>query len=474
MSRHVRPLTLILTLLCATQFMLVLDVAVVNVALPSIQRDLAIRAGDLQWVSTAYTLTFGGLLVLAGRAGDLLGKRRVFVGGLALFTLASALCGAAQADWELFVSRGLQGVGAAAVSSAALALLIASFQEGAGRARAIGIFSAVASLGAAAGQLLGGVLTDLVDWRAIFLVNLPIGVAALVLAPRLVAAPPPAGRPRLDWAGAATLTAGLVVLILGLTGTEAGVIDARALVLAGVAVLLLALFAVIERRHPEPLVRFGLFRIRPVAVGNTAMALSAGAVTAALFFATLYLQLVLGYSPLAVAAAFVPITLVIALLSPRAGALAIRLGIRRLLLTGTALATTGALALAAIPEHGSYVVNVLPGLLLLGLGMAAFFAPAMVAATSGVAESDQGLASGAIGTSQQLGGAIGLAIASTVSTAVAEASRSGGDAGLVAGYRAGLLVVAALLVLAAVASAFAPGAEAPEEREAQAACEAVA
>ena len=455
------PLTLILTLLCAAQFMLILDVAIVNVALPSIQRELAILPPDLQWVGTAYTVTFGGLLVLFGRAGDLLGKRRLFTAGLLVFTLASALCGGAQAGLQLFVARGLQGVGAAAVSSAALALLTSTFPDGAGRARAIGIFGAVASVGAIAGQLLGGVLTDLIDWRAIFLVNIPIGVAGLVLAPRILAETGLAEQDGVDAAGAISLTAGLVVLIVGLTRLGSGAIDATAWVLLGAAALLLAAFGAIERRHPQPLVDFTLFRNRGPAVGNAAMALSAGAVTGVMFFATLYLQLVLGYSALAVALAFAAVTLVIVLLSPRAATLAARIGARRLLLSGSALAAAGALSLATIPVDGNYAVNVLPGMLLVGVGMAAFFAPAMLAATSHVPAVQQGPASGTIGTSQQLGGAIGLAAAAAIGAAATEASRAGADAAAVAGYRAGFLAVAGLLALAALVSAFAPGAPAP-------------
>jgi len=441
-----------LAVLCAAQFMLVLDVVVVNVALPSIQSDLAIPDARLSLTAIAYTLTFGSLLVVFGRAGDLVGRRRLFLGGLGVFTVASLATGLAPGPWVLFASRAAQGVGAAMVSPSALALLTTGFPEGARRNRALGLWGAVGAGGAIAGQLLSGLITDVVGWRGIFLVNVPVGIAVVLAARATVeesreSAEPGTSRPRLDVGGAVLLTAGLALTILALTRVAERVgLTAGAAALAIGAAALLALFAHRERRHPEPLVRFSLFRLPGVRVGILTLVLNAGALGGAMFFTTLYLQRVLHYSPLAVGFAFAPITLLILLVAPRAGALTSRFGVRRLLTVGLAVLALGMVVLARVPEGGSYAVDVLPGLLLLAVGSGLAYAPTFVAGTSGVAATEQGVASGLLNSAQELGAAVGLAVLTTVA-ATAGGSGAGGSA---AGYRAGYLVAAVMMAVAAL------------------------
>jgi len=439
----------ILALLCLAQFMLILDIVVVNVALPSIKAGLGIPESRLQLTSIAYTLTFGSLLIVAGRAGDLIGRKRLLLAGLVIFTVASLLTGIAQEGWQLFASRALQGVGAAMVSPTALAVLTSTFAEGRERNWALGLWSAVASSGAIAGQLLGGLLTELAGWRWIFLINVPIGVVVTVVAARLIPESRLAGRTRLDLLGAVILAAALATLTLALSRVAEHGVDARFAAALTVAALLLAGFITWERRHPAPLVRFGLLGQRGVWTGNVALALNAGALGAALYFTTLYLQQVLDYTPLVVGVAFAPVTLVVLLVSPQAARLSSRYGARNLLLTGTTLLGVGLLYLAAVPATGNYIVNVLPGLLLCALGSGLSYVPTFIAGTSGVAEEDQGLASGLLSTSQEIGTAIGLALLASLSVMVARSSDLSGVADtLTAGYRAGFLGGAALMGVA--------------------------
>jgi EmrB/QacA subfamily drug resistance transporter len=471
MTRSVRPLhrwrpdavTSVLAILCAAQLMLIVDVVIVNVALPSIRDSLDVPDARLQLTGIAYTLTFGSLLIVAARAGDRFGRRRLLVGGMALFTVASVLTGAAQSPWQLFAGRALQGLGAALVSPNALALLTAIVPEGARRNRALGAWAAVGSAGAIAGQLAGGLLTDLVGWRWVFLVNVPVGVATVVAAVRRL----PESRPEadlaegdpgagLDLGGAVTLVGGLGALTLGLSRVAEGTYDGVLVAWAVAAAVLLTAFATVERRHPAPLVRFSLLRRRTVRSGNVALALNAGALGGALYFTSLYLQVVLGYSPLAVGAAFAPVTLVVLVVSPYAGRLVGRTGARPLLMAGLTLLALGMVLLARVSTGGSYVADVLPGLALLALGSGISYAPTFVAGTTGVGERDQGLASGLLGTAQELGAAIGLAILAAVATA-ATTGGSGDLGGLTGGYRAGYLAGAALTVVAVlVASRLSP------------------
>lgn len=465
--------SLVLAVLCAAQLMLIVDVVIVNVALPSIRASLDVPDAQLQLTGIAYTLTFGSLLIVAARAGDRVGRRRLLVGGLVIFIVASVLTGSAHTTAQLFAGRALQGLGAALVSPNALALLTAAIPEGARRNRALGAWAAVGSGGAIAGQLAGGLLTDVVGWRAVFLVNLPVGVATVVAALRWLPESRPEatadgaeahqvgetagagrtrpGRERIDLGGAITLAAGLGALTYGLSRVAEGSYDGLLAGVALAAAALLGLFVGLERRHPSPLVRFSVLARRTVRTGNLALALNAGALGGALFFTSLYLQVVLGYSPLAVGVAFAPITAVVLVVSPYAGRLVGRTGARPLLMAGLTLLGLGMVVLARVPTDGSYLVDVLPGLALLAVGSGISYAPTFVAGTWGTGEHDQGLASGLLGTAQELGAAIGLAVLAAAATAAAGAPGDTGDAGaLTNGYRAGYLAGAALMVVAVV------------------------
>lgn len=415
--------------LCAAQVMLIVDVVVLTVALPTIQAALGIPTDQLHLAGIAYTLTFGSLLIVAGRAGDLYGRRRVFRIGLLVFTIASALAALSQEGWHLFAARVLQGAGAAMVSPTALALVTSLFQ-GDQRNRALGIWASAGSVGAVLGQVLGGVLTDLFGWQSIFLINLPIGIAGLALAGRLPD-DRTTDRPSLDVAGALLLAVGVAAFSIGLIGAPLSLL---------IAAVVLAAFWWHERRRPEPLVRFGLLRMQAVQAGNGVLAVLAGTTAAALFFATLYLQDVTGYSALQVGLAFAPITVVVLVVSPYAGRLAGRFGARPLMAVGTATTTAGLLLLAFVSPDGSYFTDVLPGLTLVALGNGLAFAPTMIAATA-VDAADSGLASGLLNTAQELGSATGLATLAAIAAVAAQPT---------VGYRAGYLAAAALVLLATV------------------------
>lgn len=461
----------VLALLCAAQFMLIVDVVVVNVALPSIRADLGVADSRLQLVAVGYTLTFGSLLIAFGRAGDLFGRRRLFLGGLLVFTTASLTTGLAASEWQLVASRAAQGVGAAMVSPTALALLMAAFAEGQARNRALGYWGAVGSGGAIAGQLLGGVLTEVLGWRSIFLINVPIGVVTFAAAARHLNESRTEDRIEIDGRGACLLVVGLGAAILSLTQIGHGGDLGLVLVLGTAAAVLLAVFVGIERRHPAPLVDGSLLRSGHVVSANVLLAINAGMLGGTLFFTTLYLQVVLGYSPLAVGAAFAPITVLILLLSPRVGALVSTLGVRRLLTTGFALSVLGMVLLARLPDDGSYLTDVLPALTLLAVGSALAYAPTFVAGTNGVPADKQGVASGLLNAAQELGAAVGVTALATVA-ATATAHSNAQD--LVGGYRVGLLVAAAVTALAITAVRRLPGPNAEIPRTAASESAAVA
>lgn len=440
-----------LFLLCMAQFMLILDVSVVNVALPSVQEDLGFSAGDLQLVVTAYALFFGGLLLLGGRATDLFGRRRVFVWGLGAFTFASLLCGLAPSAWVLVVARALQGAGAALVAPAGLSLLTAIFPEGGERNRALGFWSAVAAGGGAAGLILGGVLTEFAGWRWVFLVNAPVGVAVVAASLRAL----PEGRPasrggRLDIPGAATATLGLMALVYGLgRGEREGFSDGATLALLAAAAVSLAAFVLVELRSRDPLVPFGIFRSRTVAGANLATLLFSGVVIGANYFPALYLQQVLSFSPLQTGLAFLPITAGAALTSVLAARFVRGIGVRRLLLAGMLSLAAGSLLLRSISPDGDYLTAVLPGFLLVAAGMGVGFTVGTLAATSGVDPQRQGAASGILTSSQQLGGAIGLAVLATVAAATGDGSAAPPSEALVSGFRAAFLAMGVFGLLAA-------------------------
>jgi len=450
---------LALVIVCLGDLMIVLDVTIVGVALPSIRAELGFSESSLAWVANAYLLTFGGFLLLAGRLGDLFGHRRLFLVGITLFTLASLGCGLATSQAALVGSRAVQGLGGAIVSAVALSLITTLFTEPADRAKAMGVFGFVSAGGGTIGVLLGGILTDALSWHWIFLVNVPIGIAVLVLARTVLRGGrvTPASR-RVDVAGAATVTTSLMVAVYAIVnGNEAGWASARTLGLLAIAGALLAAFVVIEARTPVPLVLLGLFRLRNVSTANAAGVLWAAAMFAWFFLSALYLQLVLGYSPLQVGLAFLPANLIMALLSLGLSAkLVMRFGIRAPLAAGLLLAAAGLALFARAPVDGAFVVDVLPSMILLGLGAGMALNPLLLAAMSDVEASDAGLASGVVNTSFMMGGALGLAVLASLAASRSGSLLASGEDQLTAlagGYHIAFLVGALFAVGAAVLSA---------------------
>ncbi|MCE9658793.1 MAG: DHA2 family efflux MFS transporter permease subunit [Burkholderiales bacterium] len=434
--------------------MAVLDVTIVNVALPSIRADLGFSEATLVWVVNAYVLTCGGFLLLGGRLGDLYGQRRLFMLGIALFSLASLACGMASAQLPLVIARAVQGIGGAIVEAVALALLMNLFTEPAERARAMGVYGFVCASGGSIGVLLGGVLTDAYDWHWIFLVNLPIGLAVLGLSLALLpGAGPAARRPKLDIGGAVTVTAALMLAVYAVVGgNENGWTSPRTLLLLGAAAALFAIFIAIEAAVEQPLMPLRFFRLKTLAVSNAIGILWSAAMFAWFFLSALYMQRVLGYTPMQVGLAFLPGNLIMAVCSLGISARVVnRYGIRRPLAGGLACAAFGLMLFARAPVEGGFVVDVLPGMLLLGLGAGIAFNPLLLAAMSGVDESEAGLASGIVNTSFMMGGALGLAV--LASLAAAHAGPAGGGADIAAANGGYQLAFAAGAVFALVAAA---------------------
>jgi EmrB/QacA subfamily drug resistance transporter len=407
---------LILVIACLAQFMVVLDNTIVNVALPSVQRGLHFSLSNLQWVVNGYTLIFGGFLMLGGRAADLLGRRRLFIAGITLFAGASLLNGFAQTSGMLILGRGLQGLGGALVSPAALSIIMTTFQDRGERTRALGIWSAIAAGGAAFGLLLGGVLTDLVSWRWCFFVNVPVGIGTVFLALRFIPeSVADLGHRRFDALGAFSVTAGLLTLVFGIVKAESwGWGAGRTIAILAAGVALLVAFVAIEARSKAPLVKLSIFRVRSLATGNSVMLLVASALFGMFFFASLYVQDVLHYSPLKAGFAFLPVSLGIMVGAGIGQNLIKRLGVRNVAVGGITMATVGMVLLAQVPVRGTYLGNLLPGLLLLSIGMGLTFVPITLLGTSGVSNDDSGLASGLFNSAQQVGGSLGLAILSTL------------------------------------------------------------
>ncbi|TML27543.1 MAG: DHA2 family efflux MFS transporter permease subunit [Actinobacteria bacterium] len=457
---------LALYVLCLADLMIVLDSTIVNVALPSIRTDLGFSEASLAWVVNAYLLTFGGFLLLAGRLGDLFGQKRVFLFGIAEFTIASLLCGLSNSQTFLIVARAIQGLGAAVVSAIALSLIMILFTEPAERAKAMGMIGFVLSGGGAAGVLLGGTLTDLLSWHWIFLVNVPVGIAAVLLCRLLL--PPDAAikRGSLDVAGAITITASLMLAVYAIVnGNQKGWTSGQTLGMLGAAVVLLAAFIFIETRAATPLMPLGIWKIRNVASANITGALLAAAMFAWFFLSALYLQRVLGYSALEVGFAFLPGTILWGasslLLSDK---LVLRFGIKPPLIGGLALYLLALLLFARAPVDGNYFVDVLPGMLVLGIGGGITFNPILLAAMSGVQPSEAGLASGVVNTSFMFGGALGLAVlASAAASRTDSLSSSGHDplAALNGGYHLAFMIGAAFAVAAIVVAAALIRAEMP-------------
>jgi EmrB/QacA subfamily drug resistance transporter len=444
-----------LLVLCLGTLMIVLDTTIVNVALPSIRTDLGFSQTSLAWVVNAYLLTFGGLLLLGGRLGDLYGHRRLFLAGISLFTLSSLVCGLSTSQDMLVAARAVQGIGGAVASAVSLSLTMTLFTEPAERAKAMGIFGFVASGGGSIGVLLGGVLTGSLNWHWIFLVNLPIGVVVVVLALRLLPAAHAAVASRtLDVGGAVSVTAALMTAVYAIVnGNQNGWTSAETLGLLAVAVVLLATFTLIEWRVASPLMPLGLLRLRNVAFANLAGVLWAAAMFAWFFLSALYLQLVLDYSPLQVGLAFLPGNLVMGALSIGVSArLVIRFGIKPPLAAGLLVAALGLVLFARAPVGGNYVVDVLPAMILLGVGAGIAFNPILLAAMSDVAPEEAGLASGFVNTAFMMGGALGLAVLASIAASRTDSLTSSGDghlAALTGGYHAAFVAGAVCAAAAA-------------------------
>jgi EmrB/QacA subfamily drug resistance transporter len=447
---------LALLVLCLGDLMIVLDVTIVGVALPSIREDLGFSEESLAWVVNAYLITFGGFLLLGGRLGDIFGHRRLFLLGIVLFTLASLACGLADSQGMLVGARAVQGIGGAVVSAVALSLMMTLFTEPGERAKAMGVFGFVASGGGSIGVLLGGVITDALDWHWIFLVNVPVGVLVVVLTFALIpGARVPTAAVRLDVAGAVAVTGALMLAVYAIVnGNEVGWLTIRTLGLLGLAGVLLLTFLVVESRVVSPLVPLRLFRLRNIAVSNVVGVLWAGAMFAWFFLSALYLQLVLGYSPMEVGLAFLPGNVIMGILSIGLSAkLVMRYGIRPPLVTGLGLAAVGLLLFARAPVDGNFVVDVLPAMIRLGLGAGMAFNPVLLAAMSDVEPAEAGLASGVVNTSFMMGGALGLAVLASLAAARTDALLAGGDgqvAALTGGYHLAFLGGAAFALAAAV------------------------
>jgi EmrB/QacA subfamily drug resistance transporter len=453
---------LILSVLVVAQFMVVLDVAIVNVALPTIKNDLHFSEDGLQWVITSYAILFGGVLLLGGRIADLLGRRRVFMAGLAVFTIFSLLDGLAWSSTSLIAFRGLQGLGAALLAPAALSILMTTFREGRDRNVALGIWGAASGSGGAAGVLLGGALTSALSWSWIFFINVPVGLLVLAVSPFLLKeSRAELNHRHFDTAGAASITGGLMLLVYALTrASQHGWATASTIGLLTASAALVIGFVGIEMRSPAPLLPLRIFRLRTLTASNINALLMGAAIFSQFFLLTLYMQQVLHYSALKTGVAYVALTLAIVGFSAVSQALVTRVGIRLVLPVGMALSAAGLVLYAQLPVHGHYFANLFPAFILSGIGLAFAFVPMSIGALTGVKPEDAGVASGLLNTNQQIGGAIGVALATTIATTYTGHYLQGhagvsplDGAALNHGFQIAFYVLAALAVLAALISA---------------------
>jgi EmrB/QacA subfamily drug resistance transporter len=449
---------LALALLSAVQFMVVLDIAIVNVALPSIKVDLGFSQENLQWVISAYALMFGGFLLLGGRAADLLGRRRLFFVGTVVFTLASLVAGLAWSEATLIGARTVQGLGAAIITPAALSILSTTFVEGRERNIALGVWGAVGGFGAAAGVLLGGILTEALGWEWIFFLNVPVGAIAFFLTPRLLSESRDASVKSFDAAGAVLVTGGLSSLVYAITQAgQNGWVGGRTIGFFAAALALLGGFVAWERRHPEPLMRFGILRNRTLTGANVAGFILGTATFSMFLMLTLYMQQVLGYSAMKTGLAYLAVAGTAILWSAVAAQLVTRAGVKPVLVAGMAALTGGVLYFTQVSVGGSYIADLLPGFLLIGLGLGFSFVPISIAALAGVEPAEAGLASGLINTSQQIGGALGIAALATIATSRTDDAVASGSAlptALVDGFTAAFLTgvgIAGLGIIVALA-----------------------
>jgi EmrB/QacA subfamily drug resistance transporter len=447
-----------LYVLCLGDLMIVLDATIVNVALPSIRADLGFTSASLAWVLNAYLLTFGGFLLLGGRLGDLFGHRRLFLGGIALFTVASLACGLSGSQGFLIAARSVQGIGGAVVSAVAFSLIMTLFQEPAERAKAMGFFGFVMAGGGSIGVLLGGVLTDLLSWHWIFLVNLPVGVLVFALSlPLLPGGKGEAASGRVDVAGAVTVTGALMLAVYAIVnGNDKGWLSGQTLGLLAAAVVLFGIFLALESRVRAPLVPLRLFKLRNVAVANVVGILWSAAMFALFFLAALYLQRVLGYNPLHVGLAFLPANIIMGAFSLGLSArIVMRFGVRAPIGIGMALVAVGLVLFARAPVNGKFLVDVLPMMVLLGIGIGMAMNPVLMAAMSEVEPSESGLASGVMNTAFMMGGALGLAVLASLA-AWRTSSLKGSEsavAALNAGYHLAFVFGAAFALLASLVAA---------------------
>jgi EmrB/QacA subfamily drug resistance transporter len=468
-QRSLRARWIALYVLCAGMLMIVLDATVVNVALPSIQEDLGFATSSLAWVVNAYLIAFGGLLLLAGRIGDMLGRRRVFLAGIALFTLASLLCGLAQSQWMLVGARFVQGVGGAMTSAVILGMIVTMFPEPREQARAIGVYAFVASAGGAVGLLAGGVLTQAINWHWIFFVNIPIGVMTAVLTLRLLDDDVGIGfAAGADVPGAVLITSALMLGVYTIVkpAADSGWGAPRTLAFGAASLALLVAFVVREQRAASPLVPLRILRERNLAFANTIQVLSVAGMFGMFFLGALYLRRVLGYDALEIGLAFLPVTLTMGFLSIRyTERLVTRFGARRALVPGLTLILAGLALFARVPVHGQYLLNVMPSMLLLGIGAGVCFPALMTVAMSSATPSDAGLASGLVNTTAQVGGALGLAVLATLSSSRTGDLRAAGDgpaAALTGGYHLAFWIATGL-VGAAIAVALVVRERAPAD-----------
>jgi EmrB/QacA subfamily drug resistance transporter len=465
---------LALALLSVVQFMVVLDIAIVNVALPSIQDDLGFSQENLQWVISAYALVFGGFLLLGGRAADLLGRRRIFLVGIVVFTVASLLAGLAWSEASLIAARTLQGLGAAVITPAALSILSTTFVEGRERNIALGVWGAVGGFGAAAGVLLGGILTDALSWEWIFYVNVPVGIASFILAPLLLKESRDAHVKRFDVPGAVLVTGGLSLLVYAITQAgQDGWLATETLSYFAVSLAMLLGFIAWEVRHPEPLMRFGILRTKTISGANVAGFIMGTATFSLFLMLTLYMQQVLGYSPMKTGMAYLAVAGTAIFTSAIAAQLVTRIGVKPVLAIGMTSLTGGLVYFTQVSVGGSYLGDLLPGFLLIALGLGFSFVPISIAALAGVQPAEAGLASGLINTSQQIGGALGIAALSTIATSRTGDSLASGSSqavALVDGFQGAFVagvILAGLGILAALTLIRRDELEQPQEVEAE-------
>lgn len=463
-SHSVNP-WLVLVIVCLAQFMVVLDATIVNVALPSIQADLELSPENLQWIVNSYTLVFGGFLLLGGRAADLLGRKRLFVAGLAIFSVASLVNAMATTGEMLIIARGFQGLGGALVSPAALSIITTTFDEGPERTKALSVWGGIAAGGAAFGLLLGGILTETLSWEWNFLINVPIGIATIIAALRLVPESRHEGAERhFDVAGAVTVTSGLMVLVYAIVKAQDwGWTAASTLAWFAGGIALLTAFVIIELRSPQPLVRLSFFNKRWISVANATMFVVAGGMFGMFYFASLYVQQILGFNALEAGLAFLPVSFGIMVGAGVSQQLIGRVGVKPVVMVGMTLASIGLIILASTTQVDGTYLALLAGLLPMSLGMGMTFVPLTLVATAGVEPSDAGLASGVFNTSQQIGGALGLAILATFSVSrtegllegVAGATAAQIQSATVEGFQTAFIVAAGLMVVGLLLVTFA-------------------